>query len=427
MTAPRRRDDLLTVALDDGLFVFDPVRVRAHALNPSAAMVWAHCDGSSDAEAIATQITAEIADQIGAEPGHPTSDARDKDLLGDVHTVIEHLGREGLLVHRGPNLDATITDDATPSTFPNVPHLDQPAPPGHDRHVWPETTPTYRGLEFRFRVATDQPELAAYLRLVLAPLEELTATAGAPPPATYTVETRPGGTDIDTEIDHGSAPRAGSIALDGHLVADRLADTGLAATVLWHVNQMVSTTSTHHLLLHASAVRIGDAAVVFPASMNSGKSTLVAALVQAGWPYLTDETAAVVPGTFDVLPYPKAIGLDPGSWPLLATLEPALPGELTRFGQAKWYVDARLLGPPGRPAPLGAVVFPRHTPGAATPAERLGPAAAAVELAQNSFNLPRLGADGIALVTEIARTVPCYRLAVDDLDTAIAAILDLVT
>jgi hypothetical protein len=42
---PARTDKLITQQLDGELLVYDERTDRAHCLNPSAAMVWKHCDG----------------------------------------------------------------------------------------------------------------------------------------------------------------------------------------------------------------------------------------------------------------------------------------------------------------------------------------------------------------------------------------------
>ena len=44
-----------------------------------------------------------------------------------------------------------------------------------------------------------------------------------------------------------------------------------------------------HIVLHASAVRVGDKAVLFCGSSGAGKSTLAAALAQRGYPLVTDD------------------------------------------------------------------------------------------------------------------------------------------
>lgn len=48
-----------------------------------------------------------------------------------------------------------------------------------------------------------------------------------------------------------------------------------------------------HVLLHASAVAVGDGAVAFCGQSTAGKSTLAAALAQRGYPFVTDDVCAV--------------------------------------------------------------------------------------------------------------------------------------
>lgn len=44
---PSRRKDLLLEELDDETVVYDPVRFKAHCLNRTARLVFAHCDGKT--------------------------------------------------------------------------------------------------------------------------------------------------------------------------------------------------------------------------------------------------------------------------------------------------------------------------------------------------------------------------------------------
>ena len=74
--------------------------------------------------------------------------------------------------------------------------------------------------------------------------------------------------------------------------------------------------------MHAGAIEWRDRVVLLPGVSNAGKSTLVAGLVRAGARYLTDEAACLDHETLVVRPFPKAIALDPGSFPLF---EPARP------------------------------------------------------------------------------------------------------
>lgn len=59
----------------------------------------------------------------------------------------------------------------------------------------------------------------------------------------------------------------------------------------------------HQVVLHASAVRVGDGAVMFCGASGAGKSTIAAALGQRGYPLLNDDVCA--------------IGLDPAGAPIV--------------------------------------------------------------------------------------------------------------
>ena len=92
--------------------------------------------------------------------------------------------------------------------------------------------------------------------------------------------------------------------------------------LVWDVNRRVVEASGGHLLLHAAAATRNGLAVVVPAVSGGGKSTLVAALVDAGFDYLTDEIVAIEPASTRVGGYRKAIGLKEGSWPLVPASAP---------------------------------------------------------------------------------------------------------
>jgi hypothetical protein len=77
---PRARDDVLFRYLDDEWVIFDPVTDRLHALNLTAALVWAECDGERD---------------VAFDPPLP----RDR-VLDDVRGAIEAFRDEGLLLER---------------------------------------------------------------------------------------------------------------------------------------------------------------------------------------------------------------------------------------------------------------------------------------------------------------------------------------
>ena len=89
-----------------------------------------------------------------------------------------------------------------------------------------------------------------------------------------------------------------------------------------------------------------------PAASGSGKSTLTAGLARAGLGYLSDELVALeldgaVPGR--LLPYPKPITVKPGSFAVLADMDPGPFGD-GWFGEAP---GGRVAGPGRARAPAG--------------------------------------------------------------------------
>src|SRR6185503_18261571 len=77
------------------------------------------------------------------------------------------------------------------------------------------------------------------------------------------------------------------------------------------------------LCLHAGVVGCPDGTVVIPGSSGLGKSTLTAALVQAGFGYLSDEVLAVPRAGGLPARFARPIAVGPESWTVLG-LAPAL-------------------------------------------------------------------------------------------------------
>lgn len=82
---PRARDDVVFRQLDEEWVIFDPVADRLHALNLTAALVWAHCTGEFDAS--------EMAAAVGGAFEPPVDGAT---VLPDVQATLTRFGDEGL-------------------------------------------------------------------------------------------------------------------------------------------------------------------------------------------------------------------------------------------------------------------------------------------------------------------------------------------
>lgn len=275
---------------------------------------------------------------------------------------------------------------------------------------WPYTTSTRRALGFEFGVRVMDPVLGAYLDeiLVAGPHE-------GTPRHMYSL------------VDRGPGRVRFPLYLDGEHVAT-LGTPGLALNyLLWHINQEVVQHTTHLMLFHASAVERDGAALLFPAPMESGKTTLAAGLVRAGFRYLTDEAVAIDPLTLLVQPYPKALSIDTGSWEVLADLRPQVSGHVLPYVGAQWQVPPAAIRPDAVAPPSVArfVIAPRYVAGAATRLEPVSRAEAMSVLAENSFNLAQIGAGAFAGLGHVMRGCLGYRLTVGDLDEACRLISEL--
>ena len=62
-----RRDDLVVSPVGDEVLVYDRRRHRIHCLNPTAALVWRHCDGQRTVADLATLEFGGLGRGIGAD------------------------------------------------------------------------------------------------------------------------------------------------------------------------------------------------------------------------------------------------------------------------------------------------------------------------------------------------------------------------
>lgn len=217
------------------------------------------------------------------------------------------------------------------------------------------------------------------------------------------------------------------LEVDGEVRIRADSTGGLVAGIVGTLNRAAAEDSPH-LLVHAGAVERNGVGVVLPAPMEHGKTTLTVGLVRAGFGYLTDEAATFDRATGTLLPYPKPLSIDPGSWPLFPDLEPHEPFADDGYKRRQWLVPPTDIRPDALGRPCGArfVVFPAYAEGATTRLEPMTRAEALVEMARNTFRFDREGRPTFALLAGILRGAEPYRLPVGDLDAAVSEISRLV-
>lgn len=274
--------------------------------------------------------------------------------------------------------------------------------------TWHESGP-YQAVGWRFAVRCSHGATGDALAHALSSLR----TDGATTAACYELTTS------------GGPGAPGRLVLGDEEIAVSPSDAVLYATLLWHVNRGVVEHSADHVLLHASAAERDGAAVVMSAPTESGKTTLVAGLVQAGLRYLTDETVAIRPEDGTITPYPKALSVDEGSWEILAHLRPDLRPDMAHLLGAQWQVPPETVRPDavGSRAVPQILVLPRYVRGAATVLTPVTRAAALFEVLGQVFEPDRARGRDLRVLAEVVRGCETYRLVTGSLDEAVVALL----
>ena len=109
------------------------------------------------------------------------------------------------------------------------------------------------------------------------------------------------------------SPSAGPLELrrDGALLMAAPSVGAALELMERELRALVAQRSPNFVFVHAGVVAFGGGAIVIPGASFSGKSTLVAALVDAGATYYSDEFA-VIDADARVRPFAKPLSLRPG-------------------------------------------------------------------------------------------------------------------
>ena len=267
----------------------------------------------------------------------------------------------------------------------------------------------YRTLSYGFGIRTELPHIAEALELLLAPFR----VSGEIEGPTYGV------------IRGNSTRRRFVVHLDGRVLQANADARPVVEYIVWHANTEAIKRTRDHLAFHAAAVSLNGSGVILPAPPDSGKTTLTAGLVRAGFDYLSDEAALIDPASAWLHPFPRALWMQTPTVELLGRSGDGVPDlEEGRFHYQVPPHDLRS-GSIGNACPVRFIVAPRYEAGTATEATSMTRAETVRMLAQNSFNFPRFGARGLDVLHRLVAGARCFRLRVGDLESAVAAVSDL--
>lgn len=211
---------------------------------------------------------------------------------------------------------------------------------------------------------------------------------------------------------------------DGHESFLHLpADQGFAMHE-WALNWFVTAHAHQYMVIHAAVVEKNGFAALLPAPPGSGKSTLCAVLVNAGWRLLSDELALYDPQTGLVHGMARPVSLKNRSIDVIREFAPT--AVLTRPVPDTSKGTLALMRPPddsvrrvAEPARPAWIVMPRYLQGSTADLAPQGKAHTFMLVAEQCFNFDIHGRPGFHALSELIDTSHCYNFVYSRLDEAV--------
>lgn len=177
----------------------------------------------------------------------------------------------------------------------------------------------------------------------------------------------------------------------------------------WGLNWVISTHAHDYLVLHAAVLERNQRALIISADPGSGKSTLCAGLVHAGWRLLSDELALLDLATGHIRPIARPISLKNRSIDVIRALGPDVVlsevcPDTTKGAVAHVRPPADSVHRRHETALPAWLLFPKYCEGGQLSMDAVGKATAFMEMVRHAFNYGFLGADAFdALAAMIDR------------------------
>ena len=162
--------------------------------------------------------------------------------------------------------------------------------------------------------------------------------------------------------------------------------------------------------LHAGAVAYNGNAALIAGPTGSGKSSLVAWLIDKGFEYLSDEIALLVAGSDAVIGLPRALVLKPGSTDEVLALPAHRDAKRLAGGECTFLRWGPTVATPSQGVACSLIVFPEFAEGSQLSLQSISAGQAALRLVGCNLNARNLADGGFRAITELARRTPAVTL-----------------
>lgn len=219
-------------------------------------------------------------------------------------------------------------------------------------------------------------------------------------------------------------PGAGyTVARDAAPIASTRHAAALLRLLECELEAFLADTVRDYYLLHAGALAYNGAGIILPAPSGSGKTSLVLALLQCGYGYLSDELAVIEPATGNLHAFPKPLTIKDAQ-PFAALRLPAPGSGGVVDGGAVTYLHPHDAGASvcSAPLPVRAIIFPHYDAAAIPTLQPLAAGQALRRLFEHTFNAPHFGSESLHILAPLVRRAACFALTTNDLATTTALV-----
>ncbi|MCJ7603800.1 MAG: PqqD family peptide modification chaperone [Desulfobulbaceae bacterium] len=279
----------------EGCILFREGSRKIWTLNHTAAVIWCLLESCTDEEDLSLQVARTF--NISIEQAR-------RDSLATVASLRE----DGLLVIPLPGEMDGSTTEISDISSPEVSLSGWSVPQWGRRHFL--YTPNHT-IEF---CSTDEGVAHEYLT-AMQHFKVLAAAHGC---------------DTQLCVVQPDALKASlDVYRNGHLHSENVSHDDALVTLLYLTFSCAAEALSDKILFHAAVLEKDNLAFIFPGDAGSGKSTLAALFSKRGYHFISDELAAIDPGSGMLTPLPLPMSIKKGAWAILSPLYPELNSQKT--------------------------------------------------------------------------------------------------